>query len=111
MAARGKGRGGRAWRDRLVTQALSCASRGCFGGQRRLPPLQLLPLGRGEQRSGGRVNAGRLADALEAVVAAVLLSCGLERTQEVVERLLAPLFDQGVVARAPGDASWAIRGV
>src|SRR5438105_5988381 len=61
----------------------------------------LLLLGRGEQRSGGRENAGRLADALEAVVAAVLLSCGLERTQEVVERLLAPLFDQGVLARDP----------
>ena len=61
----------------------------------------LLLLGRGEQRSGGRENAARLADALEAVVAAVLLSCGLERTQEVVERLLAPLFDQGVLARDP----------
>ena len=61
----------------------------------------LLLLGRGEQRSGGRENAGRLADALEAVVAAVLLSCGLERTQEVVERLLAPLFDQGLLARDP----------
>ena len=62
---------------------------------------ELLLLGRGEQRSGGRENAARLADALEAVVAAVLLSCGLERTQEVVERLLAPLFDQGVLARDP----------
>ena len=61
----------------------------------------LLLLGRGEQRSGGRENAARLADALEAVVAAVLLSCGLERTQEVVERLLAPLFDQGALARDP----------
>jgi len=61
----------------------------------------LLLLGRGEQRSGGRENAARLADALEAVVAAVLLSCGPERTQEVVERLLAPLFDQGVLARDP----------
>jgi len=61
----------------------------------------LLLLGRGEQRSGGRENAARLADALEAVVAAVLLSCGLERTQEVVDRLLAPLFDQGLLARDP----------
>jgi ribonuclease III len=68
---------------------------------RRLGLGDLLLLGRGEQRSGGRENAGRLADALEAVVAAVLLSCGLERTQEVVERLLAPLFDQGALARDP----------
>src|SRR5436309_11550103 len=54
----------------------------------------LLLLGRGEQRSGGRENAGRLADALEAVIAAVYLSCGMERALEVLERLLAPLFER-----------------
>lgn len=63
---------------------------------------ELLLLGRGEQRSGGRENAARLADALEAVIAAVFLSCGLERAQEVVERLLAPLFAQTeALARDP----------
>jgi ribonuclease-3 len=63
---------------------------------------ELLLLGRGEQRSGGRENASRLADALEAVIAAVFLSCGLERAQEVVERLLAPLFAQTeALARDP----------
>jgi len=60
---------------------------------------ELLLLGRGEQRSGGRENAARLADALEAVLAAVLLSSGLDRTVEVLERLLAPLFEQGTLAR------------
>jgi len=60
---------------------------------------ELLLLGRGEQRSGGRENAARLADALEAVLAAVLLSSGLDRTVEVLERLLAPLFEQGNLAR------------
>ena len=66
---------------------------------RQLGLGELLLLGRGEQRSGGRENAARLADALEAVIAAVLLSCGLERAQETVERVLAPLFDQGALAR------------
>jgi ribonuclease-3 len=62
----------------------------------------LLLLGRGEQRSGGRENAARLADALEAVIAAVFLSCGLDRAVEVVERLLAPLFAQTeALARDP----------
>jgi ribonuclease III len=62
----------------------------------------LLLLGRGEQRGGGRDNAARLADALEAVIAAVFLSCGLDRVQEVVERLLAPLFAQTeALARDP----------
>jgi len=66
---------------------------------RQLRLGDLLLLGRGEQRSGGRQNAGRLADALEAVLAAVLLSCGLARTQEVLERLLAPLLERGTRAR------------
>src|ERR671937_1093920 len=61
---------------------------------RRLGLGDLLLLGRGEQRSGGRENAGRLADALEAVVAAVLLSCGLECAREVIDRVLAPVFQQ-----------------
>jgi ribonuclease III len=68
---------------------------------RRVGLGELLLLGRGEQRSGGRENAARLADALEAVIAAVLLSCGLERTQEMLERVLAPLFDEVALARDP----------
>ena len=61
---------------------------------RQLGLGELLLLGRGEQRSGGRENAGRLADALEAVLGAVYLSCGLDRAQEVLERLLLPMFEQ-----------------
>jgi len=61
---------------------------------RQLGLGELLLLGRGEQRSGGRENAGRLADALEAVIAAVYLSCGMDRALEVLERLLAPLFER-----------------
>lgn len=55
---------------------------------------ELLLLGRGEERSGGREKQNLLADALEAVVAAVYLSNGLPRTQAVVDRLLAPLVEQ-----------------
>ena len=69
---------------------------------RQLGLGELLLLGRGEQRSGGRENATRLADALEAVIGAVYLSCGLPRAQEVVERILTPLFEQeGTLARDP----------
>jgi ribonuclease-3 len=68
---------------------------------RQLGLGDLLLLGRGEERSGGRENAARLADALEAVLAAVLLSCGLERTEQVVERVLEPLFEQGGRTRDP----------
>jgi len=62
---------------------------------------ELLLLGRGEERSGGRENAARLADALEAVIAAALLSCGLESTQELVERVLGPLLTQSDLSRDP----------
>ena len=66
---------------------------------RQLGLGDLLLLGRGEQRSGGRENAARLADALEAVLAAVVISCGLPRTQEVLERLLTPLLEVGSRSR------------
>ena len=61
---------------------------------RQLGLGELLLLGRGEQRAGGRESAGRLADALEAVIAAVFLSCGMERAREAIERVLLPLFEQ-----------------
>src|SRR5437773_10642213 len=66
---------------------------------RQLGLGDLLLLGRGEQRSGGRDNAARLADALEAVLAAVVLSCGLQQTEDVLHRLLAPLLEGGTRAR------------
>src|SRR5437868_475023 len=54
---------------------------------------ELLLLGRGEERTGGREKQSLLADALEAVVAAVYLSRGLQAALEVLDRLLGPLFD------------------
>lgn len=60
---------------------------------RRLGLGELLLLGRGEQRTGGRENKGRIADAFEAVLAAVYLSCGLDCAREVVERVIAPLLE------------------
>jgi ribonuclease-3 len=62
----------------------------------------LLLLGRGEDRTGGREKQSLLADALEAVVAAVYLSCGLETAVSMLDRLFAPLFEaalSGTLAR------------
>ncbi len=53
----------------------------------------LLLVGRGD---GVGDNPSRLADALEAVLAAVFLSCGMAAAQALLERLLAPLFAQTV---------------
>lgn len=44
-----------------------------------------LRLGRGEDLSGGRGRSSLLADAFEAVIAAVYLDGGLERTQTILE--------------------------
>ena len=51
-----------------------------------------LRLGRGEEKSGGRAKNALLADALEAVLAAIYLDGGLEAAREFVQRqVLHPL--------------------
>lgn len=47
---------------------------------------QYLLLGRGEELSGGRVKKGLLADAVEALIAAIYLDAGIEATREFVVR-------------------------
>jgi ribonuclease III len=58
-------------------------------------------LGRGEENSGGRNKDSILADALEAVLGAAYVDCGLEQIRAVVERLFAAHiraeFDRGVL--------------
>ena len=55
---------------------------------RRLGLGEYLKLGRGEEKTGGREKPAILADAFEAVVAAVYLDAGLEATRAMLERLL-----------------------
>jgi ribonuclease-3 len=52
-----------------------------------------LRLGEGEQKSGGKTRASILADALEAVIAAVYLEAGFEGTSLVIEQLFADALD------------------
>ncbi len=52
----------------------------------------LLRLGRGEELTGGRAKASLLADAMEAVVAAVYLAGGLEAVLGMVDRFLGEAF-------------------
>ena len=48
-----------------------------------------LRLGRGEERSGGRTKGTLLSDALEAVIAAMYLDAGLEKTRQfIIEQIL-----------------------
>ena len=52
----------------------------------------LLRLGRGEELTGGREKSSLLADAMEAVVAAVFLEGGLEAAQAMVDRFLEDAY-------------------
>jgi ribonuclease-3 len=58
-------------------------------------------LGKGEERSGGRGKASILADALEAVFGAVYLDRGLDVARELIERLFRPRMEAYV--RGEGD--------
>lgn len=62
------------------------------GVAKRLELGSYLRLGRGEELSGGREKDSLLADALEAVIAAVHLDGGLEEARKVVARLFEKEF-------------------
>lgn len=66
-----------------------------------------LSLGRGEDSSGGRRKASILADAMEALIAAVYLDGGIDVAREVILNLWRPL----VAARAtePGKRDYKTR--
>ncbi len=54
-----------------------------------------LRLGRGEESSGGREKCSVLANALEALIAAVYLDAGFERALEIIGVLFGPLIEAG----------------
>jgi ribonuclease-3 len=54
-----------------------------------------LRLGRGEERSGGRSKSALLSDAMEAVIAAMYLDTGLEKTRDfIIQRILQPELER-----------------
>lgn len=63
---------------------------------RRIRLGEYLRLGRGEEKTGGREKPTLLADAFEAVVAAVYLDSGLVATREMLTQLL---FEQTLESR------------
>lgn len=63
---------------------------------RRLGLGEHLRVGRGEEKTGGREKQTLLADAFEAVLAAVYLDAGLEAAREVLRRVL---FEQALEER------------
>jgi ribonuclease-3 len=53
-------------------------------------------LGRGEEATGGRDKSSILADTLEAVIGAVYLDCGIDRTRSLLHELFDPLLADAV---------------
>jgi len=52
-------------------------------------------LGKGEESSGGRSKSSILANTFEAITAAVYLDGGFDRAYDFVQRLFAPLIEEG----------------
>jgi ribonuclease-3 len=69
-------------RARLVSAASLCVA------ARRLALGNYLRLGKGEEKTGGREKPALLADAFEALVAAIYLDAGLPAAREFVKRAL-----------------------
>lgn len=68
-----------------------------------------LRLGEGELKSGGARRPSILADALEAVFAAVFLDRGFDAARAVIDRLFAPLLDEIDPARPAKDPKTALQ--
>jgi ribonuclease-3 len=60
-----------------------------YGVAERISLGQYLQLGRGEELSGGRSKRTLLVDALEALIAALYLDAGIDRTREFVKHHVA----------------------
>src|SRR5690606_25413924 len=77
---------------------------------RRIGLGELLYLGRGEEASGGREKPSLLADAFEAVIAAVYLHGGLKAVFRVVDRRGAGHGETFVVGVQVGEAVFRSEG-
>lgn len=74
--------------DLSVTRAQVVSEEGLSDVARKLGFGDWLLLGKGEEKSGGRGKSKILADAFEAIVAAVYLDGGFQAAWDLVERLL-----------------------
>lgn len=59
---------------------------------RQLGIDQMIRLGAGEEAQGGRQRSSILADAMEAIIAAVYLQCGIEEARRFVLRVLGEVI-------------------
>lgn len=73
------------------SQATSGQALACLAD--RLGIGDVLLVGKGEERSGGRTRPSNLADAVEAVLAAVFLDGGMRAAERVFRKLFVPILE------------------
>lgn len=71
--------------------ALVC-EKACCGFSKQLDLGRYLLLSHGEQNSGGRTRSSILADAFEAIIAAIYMDGGMEQAREFILRFVLPLL-------------------
>ena len=71
--------------------ALVC-EKACCGFSRQMNVGDYLLLSHGEQNSGGRTRSSILADAFEAVIAAIYLDGGMEEARSFILRFVKPML-------------------
>jgi ribonuclease-3 len=69
----------------------------------RLDLGKYLRLGKGEEGSGGRTRLNILADAMEAVIAATFLSCGIDEAKKLVQEQILPMLGDPLALREFAD--------
>ncbi len=62
-----------------------------------------LTLGKGEEATGGRKRPSILANTMEAILGALYLDAGFEKTKEIIRRLFLPLLEEIETERAVND--------
>lgn len=77
--------------DLTKTRASLVCEKACCGFSKQLGVGEFLLLSHGEQNSGGRTRSSILADAFEAILAAIYLDGGMEEARKFVLRFVAPL--------------------
>ncbi|MBS0466881.1 MAG: ribonuclease III [Proteobacteria bacterium] len=90
-------------------RALLVRQESLHGIAMRLQLPEVLRLGEGESRSGGKQRPSILADALEAIIGAVYLDAGYEAAQALVHRLFEGVELSPRLQEAAKDAKTALQ--
>lgn len=78
--------------DLTKNRAALVCEQACCGFSKQLDVGKYLLLSHGEQNSGGRTRSSILADAFEAIIAAIYLDGGMEEARKFILRFVVPMM-------------------